>query len=115
MGHDRDYQLTAYLPGADPDHPDEVVANVWNYDSHWRVELLENGRVTAQMRQFTGYDPKARIDCADRKKVVYDWITPNQTHHLFRARPKNPAAHIQVRATDRFGRAYTSTAQSLKP
>lgn len=113
VGHDRDYQLTAYLPGADPDHPDEVVANVWNYDSHWRVELLENGRVTAQMQQFTGYDPKSRIDCADRKRVVYEWITPNLTHHLFRARPKNPTAHIQVRATDRFGRTYTCTAFSF--
>lgn len=115
VGRADDYQLTAYRPGADPDHPDEVVANVWNYDSRWRVELLENGRVTAQMQQFTGYDPKARIDCADRKKVVYEWITPNLTHHLFKAQPKNPDAHIQVRATDRWGRTYTSTAQSLKP
>lgn len=112
-GCDRDYQLTAYVPGTDTDHPDEVVANVWNWDSKWRVELVENGRVTAQMEQFTGYDPKSRIDCADREKVIYSWITPNLTTHLFRARPKNPAARLQVRATDRFGRTYTATAKTL--
>ena len=109
----RDYQLTAYLPGEDADHPDEVVANVWNYDSKWSVELLENGKVTAQMQQFTGYDPKARIDCADRKKVVYEWISPNLTTHLFRAKPKNPNANMMVQATDRFGRVYTATPKRL--
>lgn len=113
-GCNRDYQLTAYLPGEDDDHPDDVVANVWNYDSKWRIELLENGKVTAQMQQFTGYDPKSRIDCADRKKVVYEWISPMPTTHLFRACPKDRNARLQVRATDRFGRVYMTDAKHLE-
>ena len=59
------------------------------------------------MTHFTGFDPEARAICSDKKRVVYDWISPVQTEHLFRATPKNPKAKIEVRVKDRFGRVFT--------
>ncbi len=57
--------------------------------------------------KYTGFDPDAEILCADKKKVVYDWILPIKNEHMFRAKPQNPKAKIEVRVTDRFGQVYT--------
>lgn len=107
-GFDTDYQMRAYKPGSKADQPKAVVANVWNWDSQWKVELYEDGVKTADMTHFEGYDRAAYELCADKEKVVYAWISPIKTDHLFAAEPKNPEANIEVRATDRFGRTYVA-------
>ncbi len=106
FGHSRDYQMRVYRPGAIKEYPHDIVANVWNYDTKWKVEWLEDGKVMGQMTQFTDFDPEAAAICADKEKVEYDWISPAKTTHLFHATPKNAAARITVRVTDRFGHIY---------
>lgn len=76
-----------------------------NFDL-WKVEWLEDGKNMGEMIHFTGFDPDAEAVCADKERVVYDWISPVKTEHLFRATPKNPDASIEVRVTDRFGNVY---------
>jgi hypothetical protein len=110
-GYDKEYQLRAYKPGSKADQPAAVVANVWNWDSKWSVELYEDGVKTADMTQFEGYDRAAYELCSDKEKVVYSWISPIATTHLFSAEPKNPDAKLEVRATDRFGRTFTATVE----
>lgn len=107
-GFDKEHQLRAYKPGSKADQPLAVVANVWNWDSSWSVELYEDGVKTADMTQFTGYDRAAYELCSDKEKVVYAWISPVATSHLFAAEPQNPEAKLEVRVTDRFGRTYTA-------
>ena len=114
-GYPSTYQLRAYTPGSAAEYPDEVVANVWNYDSRWRVELLENGKPTATMKRYTGFDPISHAHCSNKKVVLYDWISPITNPHMFHARPRNAAARLQVRATDRFGNVYIADVQSPKP
>ena len=105
-GYDRDYQMRVYAPGSAEEFPEDVIANVWNYDSRWKVELLENGVKTADMVKYTDYDPISREHCSNREIVLYDWIWPIKNSHMFHAKPLNPNAKIQVRATDRFGNVY---------
>ncbi|MGN1244994.1 MAG: calcineurin-like phosphoesterase C-terminal domain-containing protein [Muribaculaceae bacterium] len=107
-GYDSSYQMRVYAPGSCEECPDDVVANVWNYDSRWRVELLENGKVTAQMTQFTGYDPISKAHCLDKSVVLYDWISPHPNGHMFRAKPSIAGSKREVRVTDRFGNIYIS-------
>lgn len=107
-GYDKEYQLRAYKPGSKSDQPAAVVANVWNWDSEWSVELYEDGVKTADMTRFEGHDRAAYELCSDKEKVVYAWISPVPTSHLFCAEPQNPNAKLEVRATDRFGRTYTA-------
>ena len=114
-GYPSTYQLRAYTPGSAAEYPDEVVANVWNYDSRWRVELLEDGKPTATMKRYTGFDPISHAHCSDKKVVLYDWISPITNPHMFHARPRNAAARLQVRATDRFGNVYIANVQAPKP
>lgn len=105
-GHPSSYQARVYLPGSCEEYPDLLVANVWNWDPAWKVEWLENGKVIGEMERFTGYDPLAASICRDRSVIRYDWIAPTQTSHLFRARPLDPSARLNVRVTDRFGEVY---------
>ena len=68
---------------------------------------MEGGMVGR--RQSDGADDAVyglRPGGADKEKVEYDWISPANTTHLFHATPKNPAARLTVRATDRFGHIY---------
>ena len=110
-GYSSDYQMRVYPPGACEECPDCIVANVWNYDSRWRVELLEDGNVTAEMTRFTGYDPVSKAHCLDKSVVLYDWISPVPNGHMFRAKPSIPGSHRQVRVTDRFGNVYIGEAK----
>lgn len=107
-GYNPDYQMRVYAPGAAGEHPDDVVANVWNYDSKWKVELLENGKKTADMEKYTGYDPISKAHCSDRDVVVYEWIWPITNEHMFHARPRYADSKRQVRVTDRFGKVYVA-------
>lgn len=105
-GYPEDYQMRVYAPGATGEHPDDVVANVWNYDSKWKVELLENGKKSADMERYTGYDPISKAHCADRSVVEYEWIYAITNDHMFHATPKVPGSKRQVKVTDRFGNVY---------
>ncbi len=107
-GYDRNYQMRTYGPGESGEYPEDVVANVWNYDTAWKVELLENGKKTADMEMFKGYDPISKAHCSDRNVVVYEWIWPMTNEHMFHATPKIEGSRRQVRVTDRFGNVYIS-------
>ena len=72
------------------------------------MELWENGKKTASMEQFTGHDRAAYELCSDKKKVVYEWIAPVPTSHLFKAVPKSTDAEVEIRVVDRFGNTYTA-------
>lgn len=103
----KEYQFRGYPVGTSAEYPFDIIVNVWNYDPKWKVEWLENGKLMGSLQKYTGFDPDAQILCADKKKVVYDWILPIKNEHMFRAKPQNPKAKIEVRVTDRFGQVYT--------
>lgn len=105
-GRDRDYQFRAYAVGENSGCPDELTANVWNYDPRWRVEWLENGKVMGEMTQYSGCDPEMARLSADKSKLRYSWIGAAVTDHMFRAKPVDPQARLAVRVTDRFGNVY---------
>lgn len=104
--YDRNYQMRVYGIGDCDEFPTDVVANVWNYDSKWKVELIEDGEKTADMTKFSGYDPYTKVLCGNRSKIKYDWIYPTKNEHMFRATPKNANVKMQVKVTDRFGNVY---------
>lgn len=39
------------------DNAGNIVANVWNYDSAWKVEWLEDDNVIGEMTRYEGVDP----------------------------------------------------------
>ena len=106
VGYPIEHQFRVYPVGSSHEYPQDIIANVWNWDDQWSVELWENGRSMGEMTHFTGYDPQAYAVCSDKERVLYDWISPHKTSHLFRATPQRAGSHLEVRVTDRFGRTY---------
>ena len=102
-GREPSYQFRGYKVGENSGCPDEITANVWNYDPQWKVEWLEDGVLMGQMEQYSGCDPEMARLSADKSKLRYSWIGAAVTDHMFRARPVNPDAQISIRVTDRFG------------
>lgn len=54
-----EYQFQAYAPGSSKEFPEEVLANVWNWDEQWKVEWIENGTCMGEMTRCEGLDPAA--------------------------------------------------------
>lgn len=107
-GRPRDEQLTLYPRGADPGAPDEIVANVWNWDPAWKVEWYENGERRGRMAQRRGYDPLAeQLQRGPELPAREPWVEPFQTDHLFYA-PASEGARVIVEVTDRFGDVFTA-------
>lgn len=111
VGHPIDYQLRAYPTGTSDEYPEDIIVNVWNWDELWKVEWYEDGKYMGNMEQFEGFDPMAKVICSNRDRMVYDWIMPIKTKHLFRATPQNKNALIEIYVTDRFGNIYKDKIQ----
>lgn len=108
VGYSKDYQMRVYSGKDYKQFEGYVVANIWNYDPSWRVELYENGESVCEMEQFDAYDPDAKRMYSDTKKMDHKWIYPSLTNHMFRAKPTSFESNLEVVATDRFGNRYRS-------
>lgn len=110
VGEADDHQIRAYLPGADPSAPDELVANVWDADPEWTVVWYENGERRGRMARRVGYDPVSlRIHPGDRLPPRRTWVDPFP-RYLYYAPVAADARSVRVEAIDRFGRSYSATA-----
>lgn len=107
VGFDKQHQMTIHKKGQLEEHPDVVVANVWNWDPKWKIEWLEDDVLKGEMKQIIAYDPQAlELYKGPGLPVKHKWVEPNLTDHLFAAVPSSGARKITVRATDRFGVQY---------
>ncbi len=112
-GFDNDHQIRAYPHGADPTAPDEIVANVWDWDESWRVVWYEDGEQRGLMARRMGRDPlSVELHTGDELPPRRTWVEPYPTNHLFYAPASRMAREIRVEATDRFGRTYTTTVET---
>lgn len=107
-GKPKDYQLKIYKKGYLQTAPDEVVVNVWNWDSKWTVQWYEDGVLKGNMEQRVDYDPwTIELYKGDQLPKKHKWVDPTLTDHLFFAKPSAGAKKITVTATDRFGKKYS--------
>ncbi len=108
-GYPRDYQMRAYNIGENKDLPADITVNIWNWDKNWEVEWYENGQYRGEMKRFEGVDPAVAIMCADKEKLEFDWISPIENDHMFRATPASRNSTIKILAKDSFGETYETT------
>lgn len=107
-----DHQLRVYPAGADPQAPDELVANVWDWDPEWTVTWYEGADRRGAMARRVGLDPlSVALHRGSEAPARRPWVDPVPTGHLFYApAPSDPQAPLRVEAVDRWGRAYTAEA-----
>lgn len=106
IGKTKDHQLRAYPAGANPEQPEYITANVWNWDPQWKVYWYENDQRMGEMEVYSGLDPEAVKSFSDKEKLAYKWISARKNNHMFRGRQTSATARISVEAIDRFGNKY---------
>jgi 3',5'-cyclic AMP phosphodiesterase CpdA len=110
-GHPVEYQIRAYPRGSDPKAPDELVANVWDWDPEWRVVWYEDGDRKGEMSRRVGHDPMSvELHTGPELPERRTWVEPLPVGHLFYAPVSPDAREVRVEATDRFGRMYSTMA-----
>jgi hypothetical protein len=108
-GHGFDHQMRIYPRGADPTAPDEIVANVWDWDPEWTVVWYEDGERRGEMARHVGTDPLSEeLHRGDGLPPRRTWVDPLPTGHLFYAPASREAREVRVEATDRFGRVHSA-------
>jgi hypothetical protein len=109
-GKDKDHQLRIYEKGRLKEAPAEIVANVWNWDSKWKVEWWEDGVAKGAMEQRIARDPWAiELYAGPELPAKHKFVEPTLADHLFFAKPSAGAKQVTVKATDRFGKSYSET------
>lgn len=109
IGFPKEHQLVIHKKGTVNGRPEAVVANVWNWDTGWKIEWLEDGVSKGAMEQILDYDPIAvELYKGPAIPAKHKWVEPNLTEHLFAATPSAAAKEITVKATDRFGKVFTT-------
>lgn len=103
-------QLRVWKPGRVKEHPQSLVAKIWNWDPYWTVVWYEDGRYRGSMQRTQIVDPDygAHIDSlktAGQKLAKSQ--NPRVSDFYFTARPSATAQEVEVVATDRFGRRYS--------
>lgn len=99
VNYDKEHQIRLIEPYSFGDTEGYVIANVWNADENWKVELFEDGINTGQMEQFRAVAPEVYALAKSGMK----------TDHLFRLKPTNNDAVFSIKATDPFGNIYHQT------
>ena len=106
-GKEKNHQLRIYAKGSVKDAPEEIVANVWNWDEQWKVEWFEDGIAKGEMERRVALDPMAvQLYAGPQLPKKHKFVEPTLTDHLFFAKPSAAATEIKVKATDRFGNVY---------
>lgn len=100
-------QLRLYRKGKSKEWPDEIVANVWNWDLKWKVEWLEDGVHKGSMEQRVALDPLAvELYAGPELPKKHKFVDPTLADHIFFAKPSANAKQVEVKVTDRFGNIY---------
>lgn len=92
---------------------DEIIANIWNADKYWKVEIYENDVLKGEMENVSyalGENSKVRDAWAKGyhvgvKNRALDSFNP-PARHLYLYRLSDPKAQVKVVATDKFGNKY---------
>jgi C terminal of Calcineurin-like phosphoesterase/N terminal of Calcineurin-like phosphoesterase len=101
-------QLRLYGKGRSKNNPDEITANVWNWDVKWKVEWLEDGVAKGAMEQRVALDPLAvELYAGPELPKKHKFVEPTLADHIFFATPSANAKQIEVRVTDRFGNIFS--------
>jgi len=111
VNFDSNYQMRLYSPYSYGDSEGYVIANVWNADNDWKIELFENGVKTGDMVNYYDFDP-ATYSYLSQRAVPFYYENGNpspwyfKTNHLFRMKPTLFNSTVEVHVTDRFGKVY---------
>jgi len=105
VNFNKDHQINMMAPYTFGDKEGYIIANVWNADDNWNIEMIEDGVNRGKMEQFTDYPPEV-VTLIKSKYINENESMYQKTNHLYRMKPNNVDAKITIKATDRFGNIF---------
>jgi len=105
----RNHQMEIFNRGMSKYHPSKVVANIWDWDENWTVEMFEDGTPL----KFEKVDDSSPAYFQELKKIekqanrIYE--REYRTHWYFAAEPHKDSKQIKIIAKDGWGRTYTDS------
>ncbi|MDP1677323.1 MAG: calcineurin-like phosphoesterase family protein [Bacteroidota bacterium] len=107
-GKPNDHQLTVYAHGANPQFPDEILANIWDADKEWKIFWYEDGIRKGEMVQKRSFDPlSVKLYGDENLPKRYSWVSPVNADHIYFAPASKQAKSIVVEAINRQGKIFT--------
>lgn len=105
-----DTYLTKYGKYNTQSTANDVIINVWDYSSEWKIGVTENGK-ELKVTKFTGYDPLYLVAYTSYrfKSTSSPSFNPSGTNHLFRVTASSANSTLEIKVTDDEGRTYTET------
>lgn len=102
-------------PYATPNNNNEVLINVWGYDTQWKIEVKENGNTLA-VNRINAMDPLHIISYDAQRLNAKAGVTfpATVTNHIFKVKASNATSTLEIKVTDRFGRIYTESMKRPK-
>ena len=97
---------------ANENNSNEVLINVWGYDTSWKVEVKEAANSLLVKRVYVK-DPLHIISY--EAKRLNAGATPTSsfvtgpTAHMFKVTASSPSSTLQITVTDRFGNVFSET------
>ena len=105
-----DEALAEYVgPYAQQHVGNEVLINLWGYESQWTIEVTENG-VPLNVTRVTAKDP-LHIISYDALRINAG-ATPtgafatNETSHFFKVTASAPDSTLEIKVTNQFGKTF---------
>lgn len=89
----------------------EVIINVWDYDTGWKVEVTEDGKPLSVSQLRNAYDPAFLIGYTIPRLREADGVTWHQsaTNHMFKVTASSATSTLDIKVTDDEGRVYKET------
>lgn len=88
----------------------DVLLNIWNYDSDWTVSVTEGGKALTVTPVYQ-YDPLHMIALSAKRFLTSDSpsFTTDSWNHFFLVKPSSATSTLEIKVTDRFGNVYSET------
>lgn len=100
-----------------PNNNNEVLINVWGYDTQWRVEVEEDGN-PLEVTRVEAKDPLHMISYTTFRVNAGAKPTPSfvskDNNHMFKVVASSPTSTLHIKVTDRFGNVYTEEMERPK-
>jgi hypothetical protein len=108
-----DEALASYAgPYAQKNINNEVLINLWGYDSRWKLEVTENG-LNLEVERIKALDPLHIISYSALRlnagAIPTSAFTSRETTHLFKVKATTATATLEIKATDGFGKVFTES------
>lgn len=88
----------------------DVLINVWNYDTSWKISVTENGKELT-VTPLWAYDPLHVVAMTAKRMstTASPSFSTDSFTHFFKVKASSATSTLSIKVTDRFGNVYTET------